>query len=72
MLIYCLPAQWYPLESVETGELHLKIYWMSLTRDARDLELDEWESEWLQANRPMNSAVVMVYVDSVSDLPVSL
>jgi hypothetical protein len=63
--------QWYPLEGVERGELHLKIYWMSLTRATRDLEVDAWESAWMQANRPMHSALLMVYVDAVTDLPVS-
>lgn len=64
--------QWYPLEGVDTGELHVKLYWMSLTRDTRDLEYDEWEREWIHANRPMHSAILMCYVDHASDLPVSL
>lgn len=55
---------------MERGSLHLKMYWMSLSRDPRDLEVDQWESEWLKANRTMHSALLMVYVDNATDLPV--
>ena len=62
---------WYPLEGAEKGDLHLRIYWMSLTRDPRDFDADVWDNAWLNANRPMHSALLTVYVDSATDLPVS-
>jgi Ca2+-dependent lipid-binding protein len=61
--------QWYALDGVDRGQMQLKIYWLSLSRDPRDLEVDQWESEWLKANRTMHSALLMVYVDHATDLP---
>jgi hypothetical protein len=36
-----------------------------------DQSRDEWESEWLGADKPMHPALLMVYLDSVANLPVS-
>jgi hypothetical protein len=62
--------QWYHLEGCKHGELHLKVCWLDLSTDPVDRERDEWESEWLGADKPMHPALLMVYVDSVSNLPV--
>ncbi|VDM82934.1 unnamed protein product [Strongylus vulgaris] len=42
---------------------------MNLSKEKRHLEKQQWESEWLQADKPIHPALLMVYVDSVSDLP---
>ncbi|EPB72803.1 C2 domain protein [Ancylostoma ceylanicum] len=60
---------WFPLEGCKHGDLHLKATWMNLSKDRRHLEKQQWESEWLQADKPIHPALLMVYVDSVSDLP---
>ncbi|CAJ0599487.1 unnamed protein product [Cylicocyclus nassatus] len=60
---------WLPLEACKHGDLHLKATWMNLSKEKRHLEKQEWESEWLQADKPIHPALLMVYVDSVSDLP---
>ncbi|KIH51747.1 C2 domain protein [Ancylostoma duodenale] len=62
---------WFPLEGCKHGDLHLKATWMNLSKDRRHLEKQQWESEWLQADKPIHPALLMVYVDSVSDLPIS-
>lgn len=63
--------QWYPLEGCKHGDLHIKATWMNLSTDLKHLEKQEWEAEWGQADKPIHSALLMVYVDSVADLPVS-
>ncbi|KAK6034451.1 C2 domain protein [Cooperia oncophora] len=60
---------WYPLEGCKHGDLHLKATWMCLSKDRSHLEKQQWESEWLQADKPIHPALLMVFVDSVSDLP---
>ncbi|XGW16263.1 hypothetical protein V3C99_001599 [Haemonchus contortus] len=60
---------WFPLEGCKHGDLHLKATWMNLSKDRSHLEKQQWESEWLQADKPIHPALLMVYVDSVSDLP---
>ncbi|CAP35095.2 Protein CBR-ESYT-2 [Caenorhabditis briggsae] len=61
--------KWYPLEGCKHGDLHLKATWMSLSTDLKHLERQEWEAEWGQADKPIHSALLMVYIDSVADLP---
>ncbi|KJH46599.1 C2 domain protein, partial [Dictyocaulus viviparus] len=60
---------WFPLEGCKHGDLHLKATWMNLSKDRRHLEKQQWESEWLQADKPIHPALLMVFVDSVADLP---
>ncbi|ETN69472.1 C2 domain protein [Necator americanus] len=60
---------WFPLEGCKHGDLHLKATWMNLSKDRRNLEKQQWESEWLQADKPIHPALLMVFVDSISDLP---
>ncbi|CAI5446596.1 unnamed protein product [Caenorhabditis angaria] len=61
--------KWYPLEGCKHGDLHIKATWMDLSCDLRHLEKQEWESEWGQADKPIHSALLMVYIDSIADLP---
>ncbi|VDM59539.1 unnamed protein product [Angiostrongylus costaricensis] len=62
---------WFPLEGCQHGDLHLKATWMNLSKDRRHLEKQEWETEWLQTDKPIHPALIMVFVDSVADLPPS-
>uniref|UniRef100_A0A915MR48 C2 domain-containing protein n=1 Tax=Meloidogyne javanica TaxID=6303 RepID=A0A915MR48_MELJA len=61
--------KWYQLEGCKNGELNLKVCWLDLSTNAVDKQRDEWESEWLGADRPMHPALLMIFLDSVSDLP---
>ncbi|CAD6188572.1 unnamed protein product [Caenorhabditis auriculariae] len=62
--------KWYPLEGCKHGDLHVKAMWMNLSSDLKQLEKQEWESEWVgQQTKPIHPALLMVYIDSVSDLP---
>ncbi|PAV87276.1 hypothetical protein WR25_01388 isoform B [Diploscapter pachys] len=60
---------WYPLEGCKHGDLHVKTTWMNLSSNPEDLRLEEKDVEWMQTNTPMHPALLMVYIDSVSDLP---
>uniref|UniRef100_A0A1I7XSM8 C2 domain-containing protein n=1 Tax=Heterorhabditis bacteriophora TaxID=37862 RepID=A0A1I7XSM8_HETBA len=64
--------QWFPLEGCKHGDLHLKATWMNLSSELRHLEKQQWETEWLQADKPIHPALLMVFLDSISDLPVGL
>lgn len=61
--------KWFPLEGCKHGDLHLKATWMNLSTDLRYLDMSG-SHEWLQADKPIHPALVMVFIDSVSDLPV--
>ncbi|CAI2347649.1 unnamed protein product [Caenorhabditis sp. 36 PRJEB53466] len=61
--------KWYPLEGCKHGDLHIKATWMNLSTELKHLEKQEWEAEWGQADKPIHSALLMVYIDSVADLP---
>ncbi|KAJ1372931.1 hypothetical protein KIN20_035243 [Parelaphostrongylus tenuis] len=60
---------WFPLEGCAHGDIHLKATWMNLSKNRQHLEKQEWESEWLHADKPIHPALIMVFIDSVSDLP---
>ncbi|KAK6011978.1 C2 domain protein [Ostertagia ostertagi] len=57
---------WFPLEGCKHGDLHLKASWMNLSKDRSHLEKQQWEAEWLQADKPIHPALLMVFVDSVT------
>ncbi|KAL7071319.1 hypothetical protein ACQ4LE_009484 [Meloidogyne hapla] len=61
--------KWYQLEGCKHGELKLKVCWLDLSTNAMDKQRDEWESEWLGADKPMHPALLMIFLDSVSELP---
>uniref|UniRef100_A0A914RDC2 Uncharacterized protein n=1 Tax=Parascaris equorum TaxID=6256 RepID=A0A914RDC2_PAREQ len=44
---------------------------MNLSKSVKDLERQDWETEWLRADKPIHPALLMVFIDNVSDLPVS-
>ena len=62
--------RWFPLEGCKHGDLHIKATWMSLSTDLKYLDMRD-AYEWLQADKPIHPALVMIFVDSVSELPVS-
>lgn len=61
--------KWFPLEGCKHGDIHLKATWMRLSSEPAHLEKQEWEAEWNQTDRSIHPALLMVFVDSVSDLP---
>ncbi|KAF7637201.1 hypothetical protein Mgra_00003376, partial [Meloidogyne graminicola] len=61
--------KWYQLEGCKHGELNLKVCWLNLSKNAVDKQRDEWESEWLGSDKPMHPALLMIFLDSVSNLP---
>uniref|UniRef100_A0A914CZS2 C2 domain-containing protein n=1 Tax=Acrobeloides nanus TaxID=290746 RepID=A0A914CZS2_9BILA len=61
--------RWFHLEGCKHGELHLKCSWYNLSTDLKNMAQQSWESEWLSADKPMHPALLMVFVDNVSELP---
>ncbi len=47
----------------------LRISWFNLSSDFSQLERVEWENEWITSDRPIHPALLMVFIDSVKDLP---
>lgn len=52
--------QWFPLEGVQNGEVHLKLQWFSLTTDASLLS---------QSRDGLACAMLAVYLDNASNIP---
>lgn len=75
MISNVLLFQWFPLEGVKHGEVHLAMYWLDLSTDLKLLgHQDEWEKPFLnqnQSQKNLSDAVLLVYVDNVSNLPVN-
>ncbi|VDK20647.1 unnamed protein product [Anisakis simplex] len=61
--------KWFPLEGCKHGDIHLQATWLNLSKSTRDLERQDWETEWLRADKPIHPALLMVFVDAISDLP---
>jgi hypothetical protein len=57
------------LEGCKHGELHLHVTWLNLSTNPRNLERDEWENQWITSDKPIHPALLMVFIDSVSNLP---
>ncbi|XP_022257901.1 extended synaptotagmin-2-like, partial [Limulus polyphemus] len=56
---------WYTLEEAKTGEIHLKITWLTFTDNLSDI------NPVMNMNIPhFSSSLLMVFVDSATDLPV--
>ncbi|XP_064420030.1 extended synaptotagmin-3-like isoform X2 [Latimeria chalumnae] len=51
--------EWYELEDIESGKLHLKMEWLSLLS----------EKERLSESNGFSTAMLLIYVDSAFDLP---
>uniref|UniRef100_A0A669AYI8 Extended synaptotagmin 2 n=1 Tax=Oreochromis niloticus TaxID=8128 RepID=A0A669AYI8_ORENI len=65
--------EWFPLEEVATGKLHLKLEWLSLlsTPERLDQVLSNVRADRTQASDGLSSAVLIVFLDSARNLPVS-
>ncbi|KAE9556463.1 hypothetical protein FO519_000348 [Halicephalobus sp. NKZ332] len=61
--------RWFHLEGCKHGELHLKVSWFNLSTKKELLAQQTWENEWLTSDKPVHPAMIMIYVDNVSDLP---
>ncbi|XP_077392042.1 extended synaptotagmin-3 [Festucalex cinctus] len=55
--------QWFPLDGVQSGEVHLKLHWLSLQSDPTLLK---------QSNKGYACAMLAVYLDNASNLPKDL
>ncbi|CDQ56597.1 unnamed protein product [Oncorhynchus mykiss] len=65
--------EWFDLEEVSTGKLHMKLEWLSLlsTPDKMDQVLRSVRADRNLANDGLSSALLVVYLDSAKNLPVS-
>lgn len=63
--------EWFPLEEVATGKLHLKLEWLSLlsTPERLDQVLSGIRADRSQASDGLSSAVLIVFLDSARNLP---
>ncbi|XP_030607331.1 extended synaptotagmin-2 isoform X2 [Archocentrus centrarchus] len=63
--------EWFPLEEVSTGKLHLKLEWLSLlsTPNKLDQVLSSIRADQGQANDGLSSALLIVFLDSARNLP---
>uniref|UniRef100_A0A8C1U8M6 Extended synaptotagmin-like protein 2b n=1 Tax=Cyprinus carpio TaxID=7962 RepID=A0A8C1U8M6_CYPCA len=59
--------EWFDLEEVTTGKLHLRLEWLSLYPSAEKLNQVLWS---IRANDNLSSTLLVVYLDSASNLPV--
>ncbi|XP_058637739.1 extended synaptotagmin-2 isoform X2 [Onychostoma macrolepis] len=58
--------EWFDLEEVTTGKLHLRLEWLSLYPSAEKLDQ---VLRSIRANDNLSSALLVVYLDSASNLP---
>lgn len=58
--------EWFDLEEVMTGKLHLRLEWLSLYANAEKLDQ---VLQSIRANDNLSSALLVVYLDSASNLP---
>ncbi|KAM9323434.1 extended synaptotagmin-2-A isoform 1-T1 [Pholidichthys leucotaenia] len=63
--------EWFTVEDVASGKLHLKLEWLSLlpTPDKLDQALRTIRADRNQANDGLSSAVLIVFLDSARNLP---
>ncbi|VDN57233.1 unnamed protein product [Dracunculus medinensis] len=61
--------KWCPLEGCKHGDIHIKADWFDLSSSVKDLEKQDWNMDWLHADKPMHPAILMVFIDNISDLP---
>ncbi|KAF7644726.1 hypothetical protein LDENG_00216740 [Lucifuga dentata] len=63
--------EWFMLEGVSTGKLHLKLEWLSLlsTPEKLDQALSSIMADRGQANDGLSSALLLVFLDSARNLP---
>ncbi|CDQ56014.1 unnamed protein product [Oncorhynchus mykiss] len=63
--------EWFDLEEVSSGKLHLKLEWLSLlsTPEKMDQVLRSVRADRSLANDGLSSALLVVYLDSAKNLP---
>ncbi|XP_072524644.1 extended synaptotagmin-2 isoform X2 [Salminus brasiliensis] len=63
--------EWFVLDDVSSGKLHLKLEWLSplSTSDKLDQALSSIRAEKGQANDGLSSALLVVHLDSARNLP---
>ncbi|KAM6168948.1 extended synaptotagmin-2 isoform 2-T2 [Erethizon dorsatum] len=63
--------EWFTLDEVPRGKLHLKLEWLSLLPDASHLDkvLTDIRADKDQANDGLSSALLILYLDSARNLP---
>ncbi|KAJ8272472.1 hypothetical protein GJAV_G00089480 [Gymnothorax javanicus] len=63
--------EWFTLEEVTTGKLHLKLEWLSVlpTPERLNEALMSIKADRGQANDGLSSAVLIIYLDSARNLP---
>eukprot|EP00063_Salmo_salar_P038266 XP_014013101.1 PREDICTED: extended synaptotagmin-2-A-like isoform X4 [Salmo salar] len=63
--------EWFDLEEVSTGKLHMKLEWLSLlsTPDKMDQVLRSVRADRSLVNDGLSSALLVVYLDSAKNLP---
>ncbi|XP_066897819.1 extended synaptotagmin-2 isoform X1 [Kogia breviceps] len=63
--------EWFTLDEVLRGKLHLKLEWLTLMPDASNLEkvLTDIRADKDQANDGLSSALLILYLDSARNLP---
>uniref|UniRef100_A0A8C6UDM4 Extended synaptotagmin-like protein 2a n=1 Tax=Neogobius melanostomus TaxID=47308 RepID=A0A8C6UDM4_9GOBI len=66
-------SSWFDLEDVSQGKLHLKLEWLSLLPkpDKLDQVLSDIKAGQSKANDGLSSALLVVFLDSARNLPVS-
>jgi len=61
---------WYPLEGCKHGDFCLQVNWLDLSTDLAEMRRESWEDAWLQSDKPLHPALLMVFIDSAKELPV--
>uniref|UniRef100_A0A8C2ZUZ1 Extended synaptotagmin 2 n=1 Tax=Cyclopterus lumpus TaxID=8103 RepID=A0A8C2ZUZ1_CYCLU len=63
--------EWFVIEDVATGKLHLKLEWLSLlsTPEMLDQALADVKANRGQANDGLSSALLLIFLDSARNLP---
>nr|XP_010961278.2 extended synaptotagmin-2 isoform X3 [Camelus bactrianus] len=63
--------EWFPLDEVPRGKLHLKLEWLTLVASAADLDkvLMDIRADKDQANDGLSSSLLILYLDSARNLP---
>ncbi|KAK6100352.1 C2 domain family protein [Brugia pahangi] len=60
---------WFPLDACKHGDIHIQAAWMNLSCSPADFTYQEFGSYWFNTDKPVHSALLMIFIDSVSDLP---
>uniref|UniRef100_A0A8C8VJS1 Extended synaptotagmin 2 n=1 Tax=Pelusios castaneus TaxID=367368 RepID=A0A8C8VJS1_9SAUR len=71
ILLNLLSLQWFTLDEVSKGKLHLKLEWLTLmpTTESLDKVLSSIKADKDQANDGLSSALLILYLDSARNLP---